>query len=164
MQKIPKYIILLVIILLLVGCDQATKSIAKRELQSTSSEYFYGLVRFQLAENEGGFLSIGSTLPLAIRQSIIALLAVITVMGFILLMIFAHSLTTSHLIPLSLMAAGAIGNLIDRLFNQGRVVDFIILGTQVLHTGIFNIADVLLTCGIILLLIGQIVQRKSEAS
>ncbi len=45
--------------------------------------------------------------------------------------------------------AGGVGNLIDRVWHDGLVIDFINLGIGPLRTGIFNVADLAVTCGVI---------------
>ena len=52
----------------------------------------------------------------------------------------------------SMIAGGAIGNLIDRL-NQGYVVDFILFHIGQWHYPTFNVADSCITIGLILFLI-----------
>lgn len=47
----------------------------------------------------------------------------------------------------SLVLAGGLGNLLDRLIYDGRVIDFMNLGIGSLRTGIFNVADVCITIG-----------------
>lgn len=47
-----------------------------------------------------------------------------------------------------LLAAGAIGNFVDRIFNNGRVIDFIDI--KFIH--VFNFADMCITAAVILLL------------
>jgi len=54
-----------------------------------------------------------------------------------------------YIVALSLVVGGGIGNLIDRIFNQCCVVDFMNLGIGSLQTGIFNVADVVITFGVI---------------
>lgn len=54
---------------------------------------------------------------------------------------------------LALIFAGGIGNIIDRIFFDRHVPDFIIIGFKNLHTGIFNVADVCVTAGVIGLLL-----------
>lgn len=54
-------------------------------------------------------------------------------------------------LPLALICAGAISNLIDRLLYNG-VVDYI----EILILPVFNIADVLIVVGVILLFIFEI--------
>jgi signal peptidase II len=50
------------------------------------------------------------------------------------------------------LAGGGLGNLIDRITNEGRVVDFVSLGLGPVRTGFFNVADVAVLAGAMLLL------------
>jgi signal peptidase II len=61
---------------------------------------------------------------------------------------------------LSLILGGAIGNLIDR-FRIGEVVDFIDAQWQgMYHWPAFNVADMAISTGIVLLLIDELLLRK----
>jgi len=59
---------------------------------------------------------------------------------------------------LSMMLGGAVGNLIDRLFNGGEVTDFISVG----NFAVFNVADSFITVGVLVLLIGIYLEDKRE--
>ena len=50
-------------------------------------------------------------------------------------------------IPLLFILSGGIGNLIDRVTNNGLVTDFIVMGVGPLRTGVFNVADVAVMFG-----------------
>ncbi len=101
-------------------------------------------------------------------------LSLFSVIASIALGIFLHKLKQYSLfakIPIMLIFAGAIGNLIDRVFYgvfygesplfYGKVVDFIqvdipdvtIFGSTYTHWPVFNIADSCVTCGVILLIL-----------
>jgi len=161
MHSLPKIIFVLSCVVSFIGCDQATKSIAKHELRmSPSIEYLGGIVHFQYAENEGSFLGFGSGLPAPFRKSLAIALTVAVMVGFVGLLLYADRLMTLNLVAYSILIAGALGNLIDRLLNQGRVIDFLVLGTDAIHTGIFNVADVLLMSGIFLFLVSQLHRRS----
>ena len=57
------------------------------------------------------------------------------------------------LLPLVLIMSGALGNLIDRLMN-GYVIDFFYFHYEYDYSfPIFNVADVLVFCGVALMLI-----------
>ena len=62
---------------------------------------------------------------------------------------------------LALIASGALGNLIDRLRSPRGVVDFIDVGIGDVRFWTFNIADVGITCGAILLVLA--LQRTAES-
>ena len=59
---------------------------------------------------------------------------------------------------LTLIAAGGLGNLIDRIFRGGAVVDY--FDFQLMRFAVFNFADVCVTVGVILVCIGIIFLEK----
>src|SRR5215472_989898 len=68
MFKTASRLLLLAIVVATVGCDRVTKDIAVAHLMDTSSrEYFAGILRLEYAENSGGFLSLGAGLPAWMR-------------------------------------------------------------------------------------------------
>ena len=67
---------------------------------------------------------------------------------------------TGELIGISLVVAGGIGNAIDR-FTLGFVVDFI--EPTFIDFPIFNIADIGVTCGIILFILSLLIHERTEA-
>ena len=62
-------------------------------------------------------------------------------------------------IALFLIIAGAVGNIIDRIF-RGYVVDFIDFHLNGMHWYVFNIADSSVTIGLIFLLYSSIIINK----
>jgi len=63
------------------------------------------------------------------------------------------------LFALSLLLAGAIGNLIDR-FLLGFVIDFIDLHYQDFYWPVFNVADILISLGVVLLIFSDIKEHE----
>ena len=51
------------------------------------------------------------------------------------------------------MISGGFSNLYDRITNHGGVVDFMNMGVGSLRTGIFNVADMAIMAGVLLLVI-----------
>lgn len=143
---------LMVLLLSCVGCDQAIKILAKNHLATRSPmEYLNGAVRIQYAENAGAFLSLGADLPEKAR-----LLLFVGLVGLILIIGLAYVFKSPRMVlaqklGLILALGGGIGNLIDRIAH-GAVVDFVSLGIGPLRTGIFNLADVAITIGLLLFL------------
>jgi signal peptidase II len=56
-----------------------------------------------------------------------------------------------RLTAISLICAGAIGNLVDRVRSTSGVVDFLDVGIDDLRWPVFNVADIAVTSGAILL-------------
>jgi signal peptidase II len=107
----------------------------------------------QYAENEGAFLGLGSRLPPAARTGILVALPLAALAAIVVSMLRARTLSWLLLTGLSLIAGGGLGNLLDRLLRGGRVSDFLNLGIGNLRTGIFNIADLAVLVGCVLLLL-----------
>ena len=62
----------------------------------------------------------------------------------------------------ALLIGGGISNLADRALRAGAVVDFLNVGLGPLRTGIFNVADVGITAGTILLIAGAWLARRTR--
>ena len=60
-------------------------------------------------------------------------------------------------LAMSMQLAGAAGNLIDRLTNDGKVTDFVSVGTF----PVFNVADASISIGTVILLLGVYLQERA---
>ena len=145
--------ILLFVLLSCVGCDQVTKYTAKYYLEGKRSFSYVGdTLRLGYAENTGAFLSLGSDLPDIVRTIIFTVLAGVFLLGFAIYLLKNNTITRKAMIAGSLIVAGGVGNLIDRVVNDGAVIDFLNVGIGSLRTGIFNVADMSIMAGIFLFL------------
>lgn len=162
MHKVKRIAALLLVLLTTVGCDQATKSIAQDYLSpSEPLTFLYGTVRLQYTENPGAFLSLGAALPENMQHWIFTVMVAIVLSGLLLFAVReSMRANTAIVIALALFVGGGLGNLIDRLTNDGRVIDFMHVGIGSLRTGIFNVADMALTTGVILLALYSFWSRK----
>jgi signal peptidase II len=152
MNKVSKPVIILLITLSCVGCDQATKAVAKQYLAPGTVFSFAGdIFRLQYAENTGAFLSLGASLPEPWRQLAFTVFVGIFLLALSGYLLFNRSLAQVAVVCLSFVFAGGISNLIDRIVYDGRVVDFLNVGIGPLRTGIFNVADMAITFGALFL-------------
>jgi signal peptidase II len=166
MSRLKRLLLLLIIALILISFDQATKSLAQRSLAGEPArEYLGGLVRLEYAENVGSFLSLGASLPAEARFWIFTVFSALLVLGLALYALRASGQTPLLVfVGISLVIAGGVGNLIDRLTHGGRVVDFMQLRAGPLRTGVFNVADVALMVGIGLVLLALLWEHNSGDS
>ena len=158
MTTSKRILIIALILSTVIAIDQATKWVAIYYLSNSETIYRFGcdIFRLQYAENTGAFLSLGAGLPDGIRASIMTGLNTVILSALIIYIFLGKKITMLPLCAFSLVAAGGIGNLIDRIFRQGRVVDFMNMGITVnqfpLRTGIFNVADVDIMAGLFLII------------
>lgn len=125
---------------------------SKRAVESslpvhTPHEVIGDLVRFTLGYNPGAAfgLHVG---PASRLVFIVLTLVALVALGYM------YRATSRHrrleLVGLALVAGGAVGNLIDRVW-AGQVVDFIDVGVGATRFWTFNIADAGITVGALLL-------------
>jgi signal peptidase II len=156
MQKKWRIGLAVLIMLLCVVCDQITKSVARAKLsQHPPLLFLNGFIRVHYTENPGAFLGLGANWPWPVR---FLLLTVFAGLGLALAIgyLIRAPLDPWGVVGLSLLAGGGIGNLIDRLQHEGRVTDFVRLGKGVLRTGVFNVADVAIMAGALLLMLWSV--------
>jgi signal peptidase II len=131
-----------------VGCDQVTKRMATSALRDGAQRsYLGGAVRMEYALNPGGFLSLGSRLPEGFRRGVFIGTNCCLSLALGLFLIVRRNMHPAQFVALLLVLAGGVGNLIDRVFNQGMVIDFLHIGLGPVRTGVFNVADVAITLG-----------------
>ena len=141
--------VLLALALLTIACDRVTKQVAEVALAGSARRSFLGdTVRLEYVQNPGAFLSLGASLPEWARTALFTVGA-----GLCLLLGMAVSARyrwrPRAALGLTLVAAGGVSNLIDRLL-RGSVTDFMNVGVGALRTGIFNVADVAIVVGALL--------------
>jgi len=145
----------------IVFADVSTKRWALGVLREGHiNDALMGWVPLTLAFNQG--VAFGLPLPSAGRWIIIV--ATVLVL-FVLAGLFRRAAHNDwlRLLSIELVAAGALGNLIDRLRWDGGVVDFIgPINLGFMHWPIFNIADMAITTGAILL--GLSLWREESAA
>jgi len=148
-----------------VGCDQSTKFIAKNQLADAGSlEFFDGVLKLIYSENTGAFLGLGASLPLNVRTVIFSVLVGVFLFAFLLYLLKSKSITNMGILAGGLILGGGISNLLDRLYNNGAVIDFLNVGIGSLRTGIFNVADMTIMLGALLFLLSSRNKRITKNS
>lgn len=154
MSKKFKIILFCLCCLAFIGCDRVTKDLAKEHLKDKDPlTYFHDSFRLLYVENTGAALSIGDNLPKAASFWLLSMVPL-----FILAVLFIYTIKhlqqmgTMKIFSLALIFSGGIGNIIDRILFDRHVTDFMNAGIGNIRTGIFNVADVCITTGVIGLL------------
>lgn len=93
MARFIQLVVIGITLLLCVGCDQATKAIAKEHLpRNEALSFAHDTVRLQYAENRGVFLSIGASLPDKTRDLLFTVGIGVIVSGILGYLLFAPAL------------------------------------------------------------------------
>ena len=164
-EKLLRVAFSLLIIAFTVWTDQATKALAVQHLQNKPAVQVVGnMFILTYAENTGAFLSLGKNWPAPAKAVFFISLPLLALVGLGWMIVRSKSKSPLGWIALSMFIGGGIGNLIDRLANQGVVVDFMNFGIGPLRTGVLNFADLYLTAGAIMLFFVSGDDRKKTVS
>jgi len=162
MNGFKKAVLVIFVLCLCVGCDRATKVAARNYLASSPAISYAGDVfRLQYAENKGAFLSLGARLPEKAGFWFLVVVPGLFLLGILGYIFFVKEMRTGQLMAFTLILGGGLGNLYDRIFNDGRVIDFMNMGIGFVRTGIFNVADVVIMAGFGLLLLDYYAYQKN---
>ena len=144
---------------LLVILDQAVKMCVANSIPATDSvKVIPGVIDFVYVKNRGAAFSFLANKAYGITiLSIVSLLFCVGVVAYVIVKKPKNKIFRASLM---LMFAGAFGNAIDRIF-RGYVVDFI--ETTFISFPVFNIADIAITVGALLLIIYILFFDKSQA-
>jgi signal peptidase II len=130
----------------LVGCDHATKYVAKAELEHQPPRLLLGrLLDLRYAENTDVAFNALRWIPAGVRAPLLLILGA-AALFLVARALMRRSGTGAARAGLTLILAGALGNYSDRLL-RGYVVDFV----HVPHWPVFNVADIFVTVGAALL-------------
>ncbi|ABQ25728.1 signal peptidase II [Geotalea uraniireducens] len=150
MNPVKRTLLIAPVLLSCVGCDQVTKNIARHGLANSEPIAFLNnIFRLQYAENPGAFLSLGAGSPENIRFWVFTFFTGIFLACMLVYLLVSPNNSKVKMISLSLVVGGGIGNLIDRIFNDGCVIDFMNIGIGSLRTGVFNVADIAISFGVV---------------
>jgi signal peptidase II len=140
--------------------DQVTKAIVHRTmtLHAPPVPILGDLLRLTYIQNSGSALGlfVGS------RWFFIG----VSLLSILVILALAHSgrYRDRHLITaFGLILGGAAGNLVDRLW-LGRVIDFIEMGIAGHYWPVYNVADIGITAGVILLGIRIVFEKPASAA
>lgn len=155
MANLSTRLSIFVSLLLLVGCDHATKGLAKGELDGGSVHHLvHGILDFRYVENTDIAFNLLRWVPESVRAPALLVFGAVAVVVLATLLLRGPGDPLSR-IALLLVTAGAIGNYIDRVV-RGYVVDFVHLR----HWPVFNVADVYVTAGYVLLALAFFLSRR----
>lgn len=158
-----RFKLVFVVLIVLVGIDQATKHIARAHLRGAQPRSYLGdTFRLQYAENQGAMLSLGADLEPGARRWI-AIGISVALVGLLVFLLRAKGQTRGQVFALSFVLAGGMSNSLDRFYNEGRVIDFMNVGISSLRTGIFNVADMAILGGVIAYLFVGTASTKEPA-
>lgn len=163
MKKIHRLALTALVLFFCTGFDQITKDVAQERLASAPPiSLLSDTIRIQYVENSGAMLGLGSSLPSGVRFMLFVLFNGLISVTTLIYALKTRDLRLTQLVGLLLVASGGLGNLLDRLLNNGAAIDFMNLGIGPLRTGIFNVADIFIVAGAFVFMLFSLNNQRKE--
>ncbi|MEP2239965.1 MAG: signal peptidase II [Maribacter sp.] len=141
---------ILIIVLMTVGCDQVSKELTRQKVEP---EVFIPVIKNHLiltnVENTGAMLGFGQDFSPILKRLLLQALPMLLLLIMLYRIMSKPNLNLLLLVAFALVIGGGLGNLIDRI-AYGSVTDFFQIRLGIFRTGIFNIADVAVTIGVLM--------------
>lgn len=157
-----KKITIVLLVILNIGCDQFSKRIVRNNISDNDRIELIGdnfiMVK---VENTGAMLGFGSNLPPILKIIFLQVIPVIVLLILLFRILRKTNINKWLAFAFACVIGGGIGNLIDRI-AYGEVTDFFHINIGFFKTGIFNMADVSVSLGAILILFLSLRYRKIE--
>lgn len=159
-MALKKWLRFIAVVLPIVIADQAVKMAVLVRIQYADSvEMIPGFFYLTHLYNTGGAFGLGADAASWVR--ILLFLGVSSIAAIIVLVLYKKTPYESRWFSLALCCifAGAMGNLIDRLFRDGKVVDFLEFYISAVPMNLFNpwppfnIADMAISIGVAVLML-----------
>ena len=156
LDKRKRNLLITTIVFLSIALDQISKIWVRNNFDSyIENSIISDLFTLIKVENTGAFLGMGSELSEILRILLLIVLPIIVLISITIYNYIDKTLDKISIIGFSLIIGGGIGNIFDRIV-YGSVTDFLYLDFGgIFKTGIFNIADLSVTTGMILILISS---------
>ena len=152
--------IALLVSAIIAGLDQLFKYLAIENLSDKTTVPLITVggkdwLNLTFVENKGAGFSIleGQTLFLSIFTGVVIICAIVLLLSKKIKNPFA-------IWGISFVIGGGLGNLIDRIFRGGAVVDYI--DVRIINFAIFNFADCFVVIGVIMIIISLLFSSNSE--
>jgi signal peptidase II len=157
-NRLLRTLVIVIILAVNIGCDQVSKTLVRNTIEMDQKfHYLDNHVMLTRVENTGAFLSLGNSLSVQIK---FILLIAVPMAALLIAIYYLFSKTTISrisLVAISCIVGGGFGNIYDR-YLYGSVTDFMHVDLILFRTGIFNMADVSIMVGALILVASTIIR------
>ena len=164
MKRFPPVLVLVFVLCSCIGCDQLAKDFARDRIRSSGPVTLIDdALHLVYTENSGVAFGVGSGLPEVLRFWIFVVGISMVLVGIAAVAYMRRHQGLLYLTGAALLIGGGTSNLVDRLTNDGHVVDFLMISLGGLRTAVFNVADVLVLAGAVTVVVSAFLAQKRMA-
>lgn len=162
MKHFFRYALIFLLLIANISCDQISKSLVREKMfHQEEIAVVSTYLKLIKVENTGAFLSLGNAIPQPFKSIVLSFLPLLFLVIASVYLLTKKTLSLSRVIAISFVIGGGVGNIYDRLVH-GSVTDFLHIDLGFIQTGIFNMADVSIMVGMVMLLIESFIVQNRE--
>jgi len=164
-MKLSRTVYIILLIIGNIAADQISKVLVRSKVAfGSQSEIIGDYLTLHNVENSGAFLGMGSDLNPTVKIIVLLILPIVVLALVLIHILRDKTLDKLSLIGFACIIGGGIANVFDRIM-YGSVTDFLHIDLGgVFRTGIFNIADLSVTTGMIMILLASFLYRKKKTT
>ncbi|PWU01902.1 MAG: signal peptidase II [Bacteroidetes bacterium] len=158
-SRLLRILIIVLLVVANIGCDQVSKNLIRKKMVLNESVRFLGdHLSVTHVENSGAFLSLGNEISSTAKNNFLIILPLTILLVGLVFLLRNPQLPTPLLTGFCFILGGGIGNIFDRAVF-GSVTDFLYLQWGMFHTGIFNLADLSITIGVVMVACSSLIRK-----
>lgn len=163
-MKLSRNVFIFLLIFGNIAADQVSKFWVRATVVKNSVSPIIGdYLTLRNIENDGAFLGMGGDLNPTIKLFFLLIIPAAVLLFVLYYMIREKNMDRLTLIGFACVLGGGIANVFDR-FVYGSVTDFLFIDLGFVRTGIFNIADMSVSAGMIMILWASFIHRKKKTT
>lgn len=152
-MKIKRTVLIVLTVFFSIGCDQISKKIVRNSINNNEIiPVLKDYIVLKRTENTGIAFGLGTNSSIFLKIFYFQFIPILILLFLFRMIVIDTEFSKLTIAGTALVIGGAFGNLLDRIFYRS-VTDFIQLNIVVNKTIIFNIADILVLLGMILVII-----------
>jgi signal peptidase II len=164
LKPMSRVAIILTLVFLNVSCDQLSKKMVRNKLDSNERiQVINDNLILTKVENSGAAYSFGSNWNPIIKGIILKIIPAIVLLVLLVMTLLRTEYPKIVMIGFTFVIGGGIGNVFDRIV-YGSVTDFLYIDLGFFATEIFNMADVSIVIGALIILGHTMIGKKDTIS
>ena len=159
-KTMSRVAIILTLVFLNISCDQLSKKMARNKIETNERiQVIQDNLILTKVENSGAAYSFGSNWNPIAKRILLQIIPAIVLLVLLVLTLTKTEYPKIVMIGFSFVIGGGIGNVFDRI-AYGSVTDFMYIDLGFFATEVFNMADVSIVIGALVVLTHTLFQKK----
>jgi len=164
LKHMSRVAIILTLVFLNISCDQLSKKMVRNKLDSNERiQVINDNLILTKVENSGAAYSFGSNWSPLAKGIILKIIPAIVLIVLLVMTLLRTEYPKIVMVGFSFVIGGGIGNVFDRIV-YGSVTDFLFVDLGFFETEIFNMADVSIVIGALIILGHTLIVKKDTIS